>query len=121
MTTASLIQQVGQNWPGWAIWLRRQRLRRSLNRAITRAYASFARQYPEWVDYAFDIYFLRQRAFPLLARYLEDRAMPTSYELAQLWSEQFPRLNQEMMQQHTAQLRPVAADFLRRLDQELFQ
>lgn len=120
MTTASFIQQLGQNWPGWSIWFRRQIRRRSLKRAITRAYASFAQQYPDWVDYFFDEYFLGQRAFPVLACYLEYKALPTSFELARVWAEQFAWSNLEMKERHVAQLMPVSADFLRRLNQELF-
>ncbi|MBE7555606.1 MAG: hypothetical protein HS126_31540 [Anaerolineales bacterium] len=120
MATASFIQQVGQNWPGWSTWFKRQIQRRSLNRAITRAYTSFARQYPDWVDYFFDEYFLRQRAFPVLAGYLEFKALPTSFELARGWAEQFAWPNLEMKERHLALLMPVAADFLRRLDRELF-
>jgi hypothetical protein len=120
MTTAPLIQQFGQNRPGWSTWFKRQILRRSLNRAITRAYTSFVREYPDWVDYFFDEYFLSQRAFPLLADYMAKNAMPTPSELARVWTEQFTWFNPEMKERHMAQLMPVAADFLRRLDREVF-
>jgi len=46
--------------------------------------------------------------------------MPTPFELARIWAEQFAWFNLEMKERHVAQLMPVAADFLRRLDRELF-
>jgi hypothetical protein len=91
-----------------------------LRQAIARIYPSFARQYPDWVDYLFDEHFLSQHGFHLLAAYIVYKAMPTPFELARVWAEQFAWFNLEMKERHVAQLMPVAADFLRRLDKELF-
>jgi hypothetical protein len=120
MSTTSLIHQLGLKWPGWLSWLERAYQRQALRQAITRIYPSFARQYPEWVNYLFDEPFLRQSAFPLLARYLEYKVVPAPFELAQVWAEQFAWFNLEMKERHVAQLMPVARDFLRRLNKELF-
>lgn len=120
MSTTSLIYHFVQNSLGWPNWLERAYQRRDLRQAIARIYPSFARQYPEWVNYLFDEQFLQQRAFPVLACYLEYKAVPTSFELARVWAEQFAWSNLEMKERHVAQLMPVASDFLRRLDSELF-
>ncbi|MBE7556190.1 MAG: hypothetical protein HS126_34485 [Anaerolineales bacterium] len=120
MSTASLIYHLVHHSLRWPDWLERAQQRQALQQAIARVYPSFARQYPDWVDYFFDEYFLRQRAFPVLAGYLEFKALPTSFELARGWAEQFAWPNLEMKERHLALLMPVAADFLRRLDRELF-
>jgi hypothetical protein len=120
MSTTSLIHQFVQNSRGWPNWLERAYQRWVLHRAITRIYPTFARQYPDWADYFFDEYFLRQRAFPLLASYLEYKAMPTSFEVARVWAEQFTWSNLEVKERHVSELMPVVSDFLRRLNKELF-
>ena len=120
MSTTSLLHQLRQNWPGWLSWLERAYQRQALRQAIARIYPSFARQYPKWVNYLFDEQFFHQRAFPLLTHYLEYKAVPTPFELARIWAEQFAWFNLEMKERHVAQLMPVATDFLRRLDKELF-
>ncbi|MCL4295517.1 MAG: hypothetical protein KJ077_07310 [Anaerolineae bacterium] len=120
MSTASLIYHFIQHPLSWPDWLERTRQRRALHQAIARVYPSFARQYPDWVDYFFDEPFVRQRAFPLLVENLANKAIPTPITLARIWAEQFTWSNPEVKERHMAQLVPVAADFLRRLDQELF-
>ena len=120
MSTTSLIHQFEQKRPGWLNWLERAHQRRALHQAITRTYPSFAGQFPEWVNYLFDEQFLNQHAFDLLARYLAYKAVPTPFELVRVWAEQFAWFNLEMKERHVAQLMPVATDFLRRLNKELF-
>lgn len=120
MSTTSLIYQFVQTSLGRSNWLERAYQRQTLRQAIARIYPSFARQYPDWVDYFFDEHFLRQRAFPLLAAYMAYKAMPTPFEIARVWAEQFTWSNLEMKEQHVSQLMPVVSDFLRRLDKELF-
>lgn len=120
MSTTTLIQQFVQTWLDRPNWLEQTYHRWTLHRAIARVYPVFARQYPEWIDYFFDEYFLKRRAFPLLAAYITDKAMPTSFELAQVWAEQLAWPNLEMKERHISQLIPVVADFLRRLSKELF-
>jgi hypothetical protein len=120
MSTTSLIHQLGQNWPRWLSWLERAYQRQALRQAIARTYPSFAGQYPAWVNYLFDEQFLNQHAFALLARYLQYKAVPTPFELAQVWAEQFAWFNLETKERHVAQLMPVATDFLRQLNRELF-
>jgi hypothetical protein len=119
MATASLIQQFGQKWPGWSRWLGLAYQRRALRRAIARIYPAFAAKYPEWTNYLFDEHFLNQHAFPVLARYLKYKVVPTPFELVQVWAEQFTWFNLETKERHVAQLMPVASDFLRRLNKEL--
>ena len=121
MSTTSFIYQFGQNSPGWPKWLERVYQRRALRQAIAHTYPSFAQQYPEWVNYLFDERFLHQRAFHLLAHYLDYKAVPASFELARIWAEQFTWSNLEMKERHVAQLMPVASDFLHRLNKELFK
>jgi hypothetical protein len=55
-----------------------------------------------------------------LARYLEYKVVPAPFELAQVWAEQFAWFNLETKERHVAQLMPVASNFLRRLNKELF-
>ncbi|GAB4452734.1 MAG: hypothetical protein Fur0044_47740 [Anaerolineae bacterium] len=120
MSASSLIHQLGQHWPGWFSGLKQVAQQRALRRAIAHNYPSFAATYPEWTDYLFDNYFLNQRAFPVLARYLNYKVVPTPFELAQVWAEQLTWSNLEMKERHVAQLMPVATDFLRRLNKDLF-
>lgn len=120
MSTASLIQQLVQNSPGWPRWLERVYQHRALHRVISHIYPAFARQYPEWAAYMFDEHFLHHLAFPVLARYLGYKVVPPPFELAQIWAEQFTWFNLEMKERHVSQLMPIANDFLRRLSKELF-
>lgn len=120
MSATSFIQQFRQPWPGRLGWLERAYHRQALRGAIARVYPVFARQYPEWANYLFDPPFLHHRAFALLAYYQEHKVVPAPFELVRLWAEQFAWSNLEMKERHVAHLMPVAADFLRRLDKELF-
>lgn len=87
--------------------------------ALTRAYASFARHHPRWVDSYFDEYFVQHKAASLLEQNLQHKSLATPEELANLWADQFPP-NHPAKKYITA-LTPVAADFLRWLDVELKQ
>lgn len=120
MSTTSLIYQLKQTWPRWPRRLRRVYQRRALHQAIARIYPTFARQYPEWVNYLFDEQFLHQLAFPVLASYLDYKVLPTPFELARAWAEQFAWSNLELKERHVSQLMPVVTDFLRRLNKGLF-
>ncbi len=121
MSTTSLLYRFGQNRPGWLSWLEQAYRRYVLHQAIARVYPAFARQYPAWVDYLFDELFLHRYGFALLAHSLEYKTTPAPFELVRLWAEQFAWSNLEMKERHVAQLMPVATDFLRRLDKELFK
>lgn len=120
MSTISLVHQLKQHWSARISGLRSETQQRALRQALVRSYPAFAATYPEWTHYFFDEYFLSQRAFPILARYLQYKVVPTPFELAQVWAEQFSWSNLERKERHMARLMPVAADFLRRLDKELF-
>lgn len=120
MSTTSLIYQFVQHSLSQPKWLERASRRRTLRQAIAHVYPAFARRYPEWVNYLFDEQFLQQRAFPLLTQYLAYKVVPTPFELAQIWAEQFTWSNLEMKERHIARLMPIATDFLRHLSKDLF-
>lgn len=62
--------------------------RRVLRRALARAHAHFARQYPERAASLFDEHFLAQRAELLLLGHLTRGAPLDPATLAQEWAEQ---------------------------------
>lgn len=85
--------------------------------AISRAYDSFARRYPRWVDSFFDEYFVRHVAAPRLKRCMQRATLPAPVELARLWADQFPP--NHPAERYITELTPVAADFLDRLETQL--
>jgi hypothetical protein len=119
MTTTHVNNHLALNRQEQHSWLGRQFQRWMLRRAIAQTFAAFAPQNRDWVDYAFDEWFLTQRAFSLFSHALEHHTWPTPVELARLWSEQFAWVNDETRARHTTALIPVAADFLSRLKLEL--
>jgi len=87
--------------------------------AVIRAYATWAPQNWEWVDYLFNEHFLTHRAVPFLVTYMKDGIQPDSVELANVWAQQFTWFDDEMKQRHVAKLIPAATEFLRCLEVEL--
>lgn len=87
--------------------------------ALTRAYASFARHHPRWVDSYFDEHFVQHNVASLLKQNLQQKGLATPEELASLWADQFPP--NHPAKKYVTALIPVAADFLRWLDAELKQ
>lgn len=100
-------------------WLESKSQHRAFRQAVSRAYATFARQYPEWAASYFDEYFLTHDATLLLARTGQGVASPTPHALAICWSRQITWFREETRQQLIAELTPVASDFLGWLAAEL--
>jgi len=92
---------------------------RAFRQAVTRAYASFARQYPEWSASLLDEHFLTHNAAPLLLRVGQGLASSTAFALAHIWSQQLRWYDEETRQKLVAELTSIAADFLRLLEAEL--
>lgn len=107
------IKQVVQNWLGW------KNQRQAYRQAVTRAYTTFARQYPEWAASHFDEPFLRHDAAPLLLRVGYGVASTQGFALAVVWSRQMTWPREVIRQEFIAELTPIAADFLRMLEAEL--
>lgn len=107
--TILFIEQLIQNSQTW-LW------RRSLDRAITRAYPTFARQYPEWAAACFDERFLSSR----LSNAELGLALPMPVVLARAWVEQFSGFDDTVKQRLIAEATPVALAFLRLLNAELY-
>lgn len=86
--------------------------------ALTRTYATFDRQHPQWTHALFDEHFLAQSAAPLLARCLLRSDPPTGAELAALWATHLG-LQAATRASRLPEATGVAADFLATLDGEL--
>ncbi len=92
--------------------------RRAFQTALARAYATFARRYPDLTASLFDESFLETEAAPLLAELLTRRGQPDPADLARRWAahlghpdpESWPRLDETTR---------AAADFLTWLEAEL--
>lgn len=87
--------------------------------ALTRAFATWAPQNWEWVDYLFNEHFLAHRVAPLLTTGQQAGTRLDSVKLAHIWAEQLAWFDDEMKQRHIAKLIPAAAEFLRCLRTEL--
>jgi hypothetical protein len=96
------------------IWLKSLAFRMCLSRA----YATFAHHYPDWVETLFDEHFVQHRAAPLLKRYLRPLCPPAPIELATLWATQFSS-DSSAAKRYATELIPAAADFLGWLEAEL--
>ena len=92
--------------------------RRAFQSALTRAYAAFARQYPELTAALFDEAFLTGPAAPLLAQWLTRRGHPDPAELARRWAQQLGHSDPAAWPRLPEATR-AAADFLRWLEAEL--
>jgi hypothetical protein len=97
-------------------WLKRDPARLAYQKALARAYAAFARQYPELTASLFDEFFLKTKAAPELARQLTRHRHPDPAQLARLWAESLPG---SLSQRHAAHIARAAADFLHWLESEL--
>jgi hypothetical protein len=114
MTTRQYTEPRVQNYRGRAYKAR------PFNQALTHTYASFAKQYPEWVAALFDEYFLTHQAMPLLTRVGKNGERLDPLELASAWSEQLMWFHEQHRQNLIADLIPVTASFLRTFEVELF-
>ncbi|MCS6845436.1 MAG: hypothetical protein NZ528_14115, partial [Caldilineales bacterium] len=92
--------------------------RKAFQTALARAYAAFARQYPDLEASLFDASFLKTEGAPILAQLLTRRGRPDPADLARCWAahlghddpDAWPRL---------AEATRAAADFLTWLEAEL--
>jgi tetratricopeptide (TPR) repeat protein len=66
-------------------WLQREPARLAYQKALGRAYAAFARQYPELIASLFDRSFLENEAAPELAKLLTRHDTPSAARLAERW------------------------------------
>ncbi len=107
------IKQVVQNR------LRQYAQHKTFQRALTRAFAAFAQQYPEWAASHFDHHFLTQGAASPLIGSLKSTTWPPPADLANAWADQMTWFTREKRQKLVAELTPVASDFLRLLEAEL--
>ena len=80
---------------------------RITKQAVESAYAIWAKRYPEWEAAFFDKHFLHTHVIPRFSA----GEIPTAATLAEAWVIQLGT-NQERMSALTAELTPVAADFL---------
>jgi hypothetical protein len=88
--------------------------RRRLEQSIRRAYASWRHHFPRWANTGFDEYFLLHDAMPLLGAMLTGKQPPDAVQLARTWAQAFG-IPPERTAHALAELAPVAADFLARL------
>ncbi len=94
-------------------WICGDPVRLAFEKALTRAYTAFARQYPDLSDEVFDERFLKDRASSELAKLLMREQHPDPTTLATLWQEQFTI--------ETPLITAAASDFLHWLETELKQ
>lgn len=69
-------------------WLARDYQRRSLRIAVTVAYASFGREYPQWVASLFDDYFVFHHLLPMLIIAGETGVPVTTEQVAEQYADQ---------------------------------
>ncbi len=112
-----LLEQTGLGGKARAL-LKREPQQLAFTVAMTRTYATFDSQHPQWTESLFDETFLKNRAAPLLARALLRDNPPTSTELAQAWADQVGT-GERTRAQTITRVEPVAADFLAIYEQEL--
>jgi hypothetical protein len=88
--------------------------RRGLERSIRRIYAGWRQRFPRWANTGFDEHFLLHDAWPLLSAMLTGKQAPDPAQLARKWAMAFG-IPPERTAYAVAELTPVAADFLARL------
>ncbi|MFP4439220.1 MAG: hypothetical protein ACLFVO_18420, partial [Chloroflexaceae bacterium] len=98
--------------------LKRNPQRLAFQVALTRTYATFSEQHPQWTGALFDQHFLAHAAAPLLARCLLRSDPPTGAELAATWADHLA-LSEETRTRRLPEATRVAGDFLATLDREL--
>ena len=86
--------------------------------AVKRAYANFARTYPDWTAAYFDECFLIRQMASLLKRYPRMSQGSMALILATEWSRQFRWADQFKRRRLVNEAAAIANDFLRLLDAE---
>ena len=95
-------------------------VRRAFQTALARAYAAFARQYPEWTASLFDETFLKSpEVVPLLADLLTRRGRPDPAELARRFAAHLGPSDTDRWERLGEAATCAAADFLTWLEAEL--
>jgi len=92
-------------------WLARDYHRRSLSSAVTVAYASFERHYPEWVASLFDHYFVFQHLLPMLISAGEAGVPVTTEQVAERYAAQVSG-DPTSRDRFRAEVMPAADSFL---------
>ena len=88
--------------------------RRIWHAAVQRAYASFAKRYPEWVATLFDEHFVQTHLLPLLVHASWKAVTVTPEQVARLWAQQISILPTRQ-QQYAVDVLPTATYFLARV------
>lgn len=99
-------------------WLVQSYQRRALRRAVRKAYANFARHYPQLVAALFDEHFVNTHLLPMLQSAVETGAKVTAAQVAAKWARQISVLP-SLRQQHTVHVIPAATHFLCMVADEL--
>ncbi|GMR10366.1 MAG: hypothetical protein BMS9Abin28_1187 [Anaerolineae bacterium] len=86
--------------------------------AVLRANRRFDRDHPEWSAALFDDHFLRGRAAPILARYLDGPASANPDELAEAWMQQL-WVQPDKKKSLKRQAIPMATRYLLCLEEEV--
>jgi hypothetical protein len=89
----------------------------SVESAIRRTFAHWRQRFPRWVNTGFDEYFLLHDALPLLREMLAGTQYPDPALLAHNWVAAYG-ITDARTQRAVAEVTPVAADFLARLQIE---
>lgn len=92
-------------------WLVQNYQRRTLRRAVHKAYLDFARQYPNWVATLFDEHFINVHLLPMLQRAADAGEKVTAMQTAEVWAKQvsmFPSLRKK----YITRILPAATYFL---------
>lgn len=92
-------------------WLVQSYQRRSLRRAVHKAYLSFARQYPNWVATLFDEHFVNTHLLPLLQNAADAGEKVTAVQAAEVWAKQVSMLP-SLRKRHISRILPAATHFL---------
>jgi hypothetical protein len=99
-------------------WLVQRYQRRTLRRAVHKAYRTFARHHPQWVAALFDEYFVLTHLLPLLQDAASTGDKVTASQIAEMWARQVSMLP-TLRQQHIARIIPAATHFLCMVADEL--
>jgi hypothetical protein len=99
-------------------WLLQSYQRRTLRRAVRRAFATFVRTYPNWAAALFDEHFVNVHLLPLLHRAAEAGEKVTPTQVAEVWARQVSMLP-SLRQKHIARITPAATHFLCMVTDEL--
>jgi hypothetical protein len=98
-------------------WLAKVYHRRLLEGTIRRTFTNWKGRFPRWVNAGFDEYFLLHDALPLLSDMLAGEQYSDPSRLAHQWVAAYS-IPASRAQRAVAELTPIAADFIARLQVE---